>query len=242
MTSVLSAACTGNWNNWTDCDAVCNENGISDIATGRQKRVYTTTGGERMEVDIPCTKTCPLRCIGDYSIWSDCDAYCDNNNSNSISSGYKTRTYSIIRNSQNGGANCNVLNGTIQPAKCDKICPVNCIGEWSNWSSCEATVACSGKDPDTKGKRRRTYKIITPASIGGNDCKIANGQMEIGECSKECPVDSMFFYMTILFVSFFGLLILLTIGYFIRKYYNKKHTDKTGKTSSKRSMSTSVIS
>lgn len=212
--------CSGFWNDWTTCDATCNPNGDNSIATGKQKRIYTmtdpTTNPKTIETDAICTKICPINCTGNYSDWGNCEAICNVNQK--TSEGEQKRTFTITRQHSNGGIACS--EQTTDTQKCVKTCPVNCIGKWSDWSACEATTPCNGKDPFSKGIKKKTYIITTPESNGGASCSIENGKVETEECNKECNVNSMFFYMTVVFGSFIALLLLLAIGYYI--YSSKK--------------------
>jgi hypothetical protein len=212
-------ACSGIWDDWTDCDATCDPNGDKSIVTGKQKRIYTmtnpTSNPKTIETDAICTKTCPINCTGYYNDWEKCEANCNENQK--TSEGEKKRTFTITRQHSNGGIACSEKSTDTE--KCVKTCPVNCIGKWSDWSACEATTPCTGKDPFNKGIRKRTYIITRPESDGGNSCGIENGKVETEECKKECNVDSMFFYMTVAFGSFLALLLLIGIAYF---YYTSR--------------------
>jgi hypothetical protein len=213
--STVEDACSGNWSDWSVCDAKCNPD--SDSAVGKQKKIYTikkplnNNSIKTIETDIPCTKLCPLNCIGKYNDWGDCNATCSNNQIEA--EGEQTSDYVITRPASNGGLECS--NNKIKSQKCKKICPVNCVGEWSNWSEC-VTPACNGKDPFINGKKTRKYTIITPASNGGAACNIENGKIETADCRKECSVNSMYFWVAVI-----GVPILIIIG-IIFYFYNSK--------------------
>jgi hypothetical protein len=217
--------CSGIWDNWSPCDATCDPNGDQSIATGKQKRIYTISKKDNntlgtIETDATCTKICPINCTGEYSDWGNCEAICNENQK--TSEGLQKRTFKITREQSNGGLPCS--EETTETQKCVKTCPVNCIGKWSDWSACENTTTCNGKDPFSKGIRKRTYIITRPESDGGARCSFENGQIQTEECKKECNVDSMFFYMTVAFGSFIALLLLLAIGYFIYSSRNNNNT------------------
>ena len=222
MTTPLT--CSGDWGSWSPCDATCDPNGDKSIATGKQKRIYTITKPDSntlktIETEASCTKTCPINCIGNYSEWGECEANCDENQKKS--EGKKKRTFTITRHQSNGGLSCS--EKSTDTDKCIRTCPVNCIGRWSDWSACEADTTCNGKDPFTKGKRKRTYIITRPESDGGISCSVKNGEIQTEECKKECSVDSMFFYMTVVFGSFIALLLLFAIGYY---FYSSRNASK----------------
>jgi len=214
MTTVEDA-CSGNWGNWTDCDAVCNSN--STTAIGKQKKIYTIKKPQNdksiktIETEMACTKQCPVNCVGRYNDWGDCNATCSNNQNEA--DGEQTSNYTITTPASNGGLECG--DNKIKSQKCKKICPVNCVGEWSNWSEC-VTPACNGKDPFINGKKTRTYKITIPAANGGTSCNIADGKIETVDCRKECSVNHIFFWISVV-----GLPILIIIG-IIFYFYNSK--------------------
>lgn len=195
-----NSACFGKWGDWTPCDATCD--GVQTSNTGKQKRTYTITTPindkliKTIETDTTCTKLCNVDCIEEYGLWGDCDATCKNNEG--ISEGIKKRTYTIKRPANVGGKACTA--NPILEEKCPKTCPINCVGEWSNWSECETSgTTCTGQNPFNKGKKRRTYKIKTQNSNDGAKCDKEDGAIEEEDCQKECSVDNMFYIMTLVF-------------------------------------------
>ena len=215
MTTVEDV-CSGNWSDWTVCDAVCNPD--YDSATGKKKKIYTIKKPlndksiKTIETDMPCTKSCPVNCTGKYGNWGECVGTCNNNQKET--EGEEKRDYIITRPATNGGLECS--QNEITSRKCKKICPVNCVGEWSGWSEC-VTPACNGKDPFINGKKTRRYTIITPASNGGASCNIENGKIETADCKKECSVNSIFFWIAVVAVPVLLLVIIIIF------YYNSKH-------------------
>jgi len=212
----MSTTCAGIWGNWTDCNAVCdNANRTRISATGTQTRTYTIPGQTPITTEVTCTKLCPVNCTGEYSEWSDCNATCSNNQK--TVKGIRKRTFSVRTSSFNGGDTCNDKQTA---EECNKMCPVNCVGKWSDWSGCESNNTCQGKDPFIIGKKKREYLVTTPASNGGNSCEIEEGMIETEDCRTECKVDNMFFWMAISFGSFIGLLLLFGIYYYITRKSN----------------------
>ena len=202
--------CVGEWSNWTDCIAECddiNATSTSIKGTGTRTRIYTIKrfangGGEecdvsnnKIDIDLTCTNTsCPVDCSGNWSDWSDCSANCDGINAISTGTGIRSRTYTITTPADNEGEACTIANNTIdKDPTCRKTnCPVNCIGDWSNWSDCSAN--CDGINAISikgTGIRSRTYTITTPADNNGEACTIENNATETDPlCTKtNCLVD-----------------------------------------------------
>ena len=49
----------------------------------------------------------------------------------------KTKTYSVTTPAQHGGEECPANHGDIEEIDCNEApCPVDCVGEWGNWSGC----------------------------------------------------------------------------------------------------------
>jgi hypothetical protein len=206
--------CIVNWDTWSPCNAVCdNSNRTRVSATGTQTRTYKINSGSPITIEVPCTKLCPVDCAGGYSNWNDCNATCSNNQK--YAKGLRKRTYSVTRSNFNGGEAC---DGSQLAEDCDKMCPVNCVGKWSLWSGCVSNGNCDGKTPFINGKNTREYKISTFSSNGGNSCEVEDGTIETEDCTKECKVDSMFFWLTIGISS----LVILILLFLVYNYYRKK--------------------
>lgn len=115
----------------------------------------------------------PVHCEYKYSDWSECSKPCGG--------GSMSSKINIIKQAQHGGTPCpteteitNVCN--VQP------CPVNCEGEWAEWSEC--SEPCGG------GSRERQYNITKQPQYGGTSCPFVNKMKQRDECNKqECPVD-----------------------------------------------------
>ncbi len=67
----------------------------------------------------------------------------------------------------------------------DSRCPVNCVGRWEDWSSCNAT--CINNNSSANGSRTRTFTITTPSANGGTACP--SPTTETGTCTTDCSVN-----------------------------------------------------
>lgn len=111
---------------------------------------------------------------GKWSAWGECSASCGG--------GLQSRTYTHIDGVQ-CGKSCPHGNGDIQQRECNTEvnCPVDCEGEWGEYSGCSAS--CGG------GVQSRVYKVTQQALHGGKQCPKANGAVEDHPCSTEqCEV------------------------------------------------------
>ena len=61
-------------------------------------------------------------------------------------------------------------------------CPVDCIGEWSAWETCDATCGA--------GSTSRTFEIAVRAVNGGLECEVEDGEVESTDCSAMDPDDT----------------------------------------------------
>ena len=76
---------------------------------------------------------CPIDCKGDWSDWS----YCDQDICGKENQQKRTRTFNI-ENKDYDGSNCEFQDGETQEKNCPlpPPCPVDCIGDWSDWEDC----------------------------------------------------------------------------------------------------------
>lgn len=110
----------------------------------------------------------PVNCYGEWTSWTPCNKTCGG--------GTQNRTYNIktIGNS----APCSFKDGETQNQTCNtQPCAIDCVGNWSDWSSCGAY---------TPGSQRRTYVISQPASNGGKACYVRDGEIETKGCTVHC--------------------------------------------------------
>eukprot|EP01135_Chromosphaera_perkinsii_P011063 Nk52_evm22s2325 gene=Nk52_evmTU22s2325 len=149
----------GNWTEWGKCSETCGggmQNRTREITTHRQN------GGEPcpdLIDDQSCNEQpCPIHCnVSDWSSWSECSVKCGN--------GTQTRSRTIIRKHAHGGNECPDPDDLTQTKKCiQKPCKVDCVSEWSEWSS-----KCDQRECGEETKTR-TKKIITPPAHGGTEC------------------------------------------------------------------------
>jgi hypothetical protein len=184
--------CIGDWNEWSACAATCD--GINAISTGTRTRTYAVTtpasnGGScpTPQTDPTCTKTdCPVNCIGDWNEWSACVATCDGINVTSFGTGTRTRTYAVTTPASNGGS-CPIPPPPQTDYTCTKTdCPVNCIGDWNDWSACDATCDGINAISSRPGTRTITYAVTTPASNGGS---CPEPQTDSTCIKTDCPVN-----------------------------------------------------
>jgi hypothetical protein len=167
--------CSGSWSEWSACDKLC--------GGGVSRRAFTVvtpanSTGQACPVS-PQTQSCntqacpvPINCVGSWSGWSTCDKTCGG--------GTQSRTYTIATAAQNGGTQCPTTNGARETQACNtQACPVpiNCVGSWSGWSTCDKT--CGG------GTQSRTYTVTTAAQNGGTYCTVPNGARETQACNTQ---------------------------------------------------------
>ena len=65
-------------------------------------------------------------------------------------------------------------------ANCEYLVPIDCVGDWRNWTDCNAT--CGG------GFQTRNYTVTVPAMYGGVECDMVHGDNQTQDCNMEaCP-------------------------------------------------------
>lgn len=83
------------------------------------------------------TNPCPVSCDGLWSAWSPCSVTCGTGIRNLRI--WITRKYEIYTVALHGGTPCPFAQNTEERSNCSKPgCPVNCQGQWSDWSACSA--------------------------------------------------------------------------------------------------------
>eukprot|EP00591_Stephanopyxis_turris_P005139 CAMPEP_0195517700 /NCGR_PEP_ID=MMETSP0794_2-20130614/11361_1 /TAXON_ID=515487 /ORGANISM="Stephanopyxis turris, Strain CCMP 815" /LENGTH=2125 /DNA_ID=CAMNT_0040646559 /DNA_START=136 /DNA_END=6513 /DNA_ORIENTATION=- len=195
--------CSGAWGEWGSCSSSCGE--------GTTTRYYYITqqaysGGEECEykryeeqtttcstgIEVDGEIMCPVDCEGDWDDWTDCTVTCGG--------GSQTRLFTVTAAAAYGGYDCETVFDTdsdvvdvgdtwTEEATCsNSYCPSDCLGAWSDWTECPVTCG-SELNYFTS---LRTYEIITPARLGGDDCPEYDGTIEsgIGDCSTDaCAID-----------------------------------------------------
>ena len=179
--------CSGYW----VCSAQCND-GTNTAMANYVVGTPASNGGEpckdtdgtilTSESTKPCYSSlppCGVNCVGDWvknantdsDGWAPCSSPCGY--------GTQTRTYSITRQQQAGGAACPYLNGETVSRPCPNLpqCAQNtdCVGDWGGWSGC--SKGCGG------GTKTRTYYVTTPKSGSGQACPHAHGDVDTQPCN-----------------------------------------------------------
>jgi hypothetical protein len=179
--------CSGNWNNWNDCN----------LNTGTKTRSFNITKPALNNGICPETETvtCPVDCLGN---WSTCDLNTNTRMFNitkqalnkgicpgpepvicpvdciwttwkpwsicNPNTGMKTREINMVKDQFNGGANC--------PGVLTTTCPVDCSWNWNIWSSCNMIT----------GQKTRTINRIIEPLYNGRTCP----QPETINCDVDC--------------------------------------------------------
>ena len=129
-------------------------------------------------------KKTSVDCSGNWGDWY-CAATCDGINAISSRTGTRKRTYAVTTPASNGGASCPVYAPQTDSTCTKTDCPVNCIGDWNEWSACAATCDGINAISSRTGTRTRTYRVTTPASYGGTSCPVP----QTDTCTKtDCSV------------------------------------------------------
>ena len=125
---------------------------------------------------VPATVPAAVNCeMYDWGTPTACSKTCGG--------GTQTRTRSVKTAPSNGGTAC--PTDLIETIACNtQACPIPCVGEWQK---CDKICGSDGT---------QTYKILTPASNGGADCKDAAGNPltntskkpcgDLGPCAQDC--------------------------------------------------------
>ena len=178
MTAPVPVDCAGSWSSWGECSEPC--------GGGLHSRTYTVTtqasnGGTAcpsptIESQQCSTQGCPVDCAGSWSSWGNCSEPCGE--------GLHSRTYTVTALMAHGGEACPIESETVELASCnERLCPVNCEGEWTAWGSC--TSICGG------GVRERMYNMTTRADNGGTNstCAGADNEAQTQACNAQlCPL------------------------------------------------------
>lgn len=180
--------CVGYWTDWSNCTSNCEPGGtqskyfiVTKSASNGGDICMDGEGNELLNgmintrncnTDIPC----PVDCIGEWDGWSECSELCGG--------GTKTNKYKVIRPAENGGEECLYEDNTVITSDCNTLECIDCVGEWSGWSDCDAE--CGG------GTRTNTYNISVQASNHGEECRDDNGDIlnDGYSISEECNTQS----------------------------------------------------
>lgn len=172
-----SRDCKGSWDAWSSCSARC--------GGGTRRSVYRVVhhaqGGRGCPAHNGQTKTeqcnmhaCPIDCVGSWSSFGSCSLTCGG--------GQQSQTFTITTAAQHGGKQCPHRNGETRSQACNaQACPVDCQGDWSEYSACSATCG--------SGTQTRQFAVSVPAQHGGAACSPQGGQTESKSCKTQdcCP-------------------------------------------------------
>ena len=125
-------------------------------------------------------------CEGNWSEWGPCSnergcSVLGDDGTTLRQDGTQTREYTITSEAECDGEACEETDGQEQTQACamDQLCPVDCVG---NWSDCvENTVA---GPPSGKVTCTKTYNVSQAANETGRACPIEDGTTKI-----YCPKD-----------------------------------------------------
>ena len=195
--------CEGAWGEWGTCSASCGDGTATryfyisqqaysggtdcDYKEYEEQTTSCTTG-----VEVNGEIKCPIDCEGTWDDWTDCSVSCGG--------GEQSRLFTVTATAEYGGFDCETVFGTdsdvadvgdewTEVATCaNSYCPSDCLGQWSDWTECPVTC---GAD-EAYFTAARTYEILTPARLGGDDCPEFDGTIEsgFGDCNTDpCAVD-----------------------------------------------------
>eukprot|EP00929_Paragymnodinium_shiwhaense_P048014 TRINITY_DN24344_c0_g1_i3.p1 TRINITY_DN24344_c0_g1~~TRINITY_DN24344_c0_g1_i3.p1 ORF type:complete len:1739 (+),score=304.31 TRINITY_DN24344_c0_g1_i3:62-5278(+) len=166
--------CSGRWMEWSKCSKTCD--GGQQVKKFKVERP-PEAGGKACpaspKLQLCSQGPCPVDCVGSWGNWSQCTTSCG--------TGTTSRKFIVTTPAANGGVQCpkkqrDSCNPTVP-------CPVNCQGNWDEWTTCSAT--CDG------GQQSRTFRVAMPGKYGGKKCPTSQ--------TRECNTDKcqIFFTTTI---------------------------------------------
>ena len=145
------------------------------------KNLFYSMKNEDKEVDNTYESA---DCIGMWdTYWSECSADC--------SVGIRTKQYRILQPGKSGGIQCPYNDGDTIDEECNTLpCPIDCSGEWSEWSDCNQD--CDGgtqtRTYNVEIEKRSGYKNDLP--VDGNECPFTDQEVETQQCNTHpCPID-----------------------------------------------------
>ena len=157
---------------WSKCSVDC--------GTGIQNRNIVeyprSNGASCPDLVRNCnTQLCPVDCSGNWTDWSTCNKSCG--------TGKISRTFKINNPVIGDGKGCEAKNGQVQQLDCNtQQCPVDCSGNWTDWSTCSK--------PCASGIQSRTFNISTLPLYKGNECIYADKTTQLQSCNtQQCHID-----------------------------------------------------
>eukprot|EP00750_Incisomonas_marina_P016157 INCI19027.1.p1 GENE.INCI19027.1~~INCI19027.1.p1 ORF type:complete len:1574 (-),score=205.88 INCI19027.1:21-4742(-) len=158
--------CVGEWMPWAGCSRSCNAGvraRVFSVTAPSQYGGYCLASDEDAAFGICETQPCPEDCEGAWSPWTQCSLTCGG--------GWRNRTFQVSAPALWGGG-CTIPNGTSDVGACQLAdCPVDCVGEWSAWSSCDGPCA-------TSIRPSRLFLVTRAPSNGGALCAYSGGDEE----------------------------------------------------------------
>ena len=172
--------CEGDFGEFSECSEKC--------GPGIQTKEYNIIqnqnfGGNECDnvagttITQPCNiRPCPINCIGGFSEYGTCSKTCGG--------GKKIKTYQITTPAQHeDSVPCIHPHNYEHEEPCNtQPCPVECIGEFSEFGSC--SLPCGG------GTQSKKYTISQKAAHGGPTCPHVDGHTITQPCNTHpCPIN-----------------------------------------------------
>jgi len=195
--------CVGDWDEWEQCTAECTAHEVhGGKPDGTQTRHFIVTqeamhGGKKcsdkdqVQVQLcdPEPVPCPIPAVCKWTKYGECDACC----SDGVTPIMKYRKWIETEPAQHGGAECKdtPTYGESEEAVCEKPrCPIDCIGSWGKYDTCNAEVANPGGHFCGKGTQTKNYHITVVAQFGGEECPHEDAHKESKLCGDTpCPIN-----------------------------------------------------
>ena len=172
--------CIGEWVDGDGSECIGEGGSVVTCGGGNINQVYNISvhqGGkgapcsnEQGDVrDHECnTHVCPVNCVGGWGQWSDCNKECIGPDGVLPE---KSRNFIVTTPKEGSGNDCRypgtdiiINDGEQQIVACNLTpCPINCEGEWGDWSEC-SQPECGG------GTQTRTYNVNVASNHGGSQC------------------------------------------------------------------------
>ena len=126
-----------------------------------------------------------LDCEGSWGDWSECTVKCINpEDENTKDGGTRERTYKIEREGGIFGNSCPHKDGEVETEVCNKkLCPVDCVQEWSEWSECTKRCIDPSKLDKSPGTQYRSFDTLVSAQGDGKAC--INPTPQYRTCGKD---------------------------------------------------------
>ena len=160
---VPATDCVGSWGSWGACSATTSTQqatyAITSYQSGGGAACEATDGQTRSQSCTPAA----VNCVGSWSSYSTC------------ADSKQTSTYTITTAKSGAGTDCEATNGQTREQSCTMPAAppaaVNCVGSWSEYSTC------------ADSKQTSTYTITTAKSGAGTDCEAASGATQERSCT-----------------------------------------------------------